>query len=113
MFFWLLWTTIFLAVTGFFLQSLILYMRSHRRQRPKRVRLPRHVVLAPEFVALQSQFYLAPSVAIKEARAIALLDGAPRKLFEGKLDDAMFCAALVELQARRTATSLSQVRRRA
>ena len=113
MFFWLLWTTIFLLVSGFFVQSLVLYLRSRRRQKPRVARAPRFAVLAPEFVALESQFFLAPAVAIAEARAIGLLVGAPRKLFDGKLDQAAFCAALVELQSRcPDVRGLSHVRRR-
>ena len=99
MFFWLLWTTTFLLVSGFFVQSLVLYLRSKHRQQPHVTRTPRSTVLAAEFVALESQFFLAPAVALAEARAIGLLVGAPRKLFDGKLDQTSFCTALVELQA--------------
>ena len=113
MIFWLLWTTTFLLVTAFFVQSLVLYLRSKRRQRPRVRRTPRYVALAPDLVALESQFFLAPTVAIAEARAIGLLVGAPRKLFDGKLDQASFCSALVELQAHCPSTpGLSRVRRR-
>ncbi|HEX5368611.1 MAG TPA: hypothetical protein VFY10_04275 [Dehalococcoidia bacterium] len=113
MFFWLLWSTIFLVVFGFFVQSLVLYLKSKRRQRPRPRRTLRFAILAPDLVALESQYFVAPQAAIAEARAICLMVGAPQKLFEGKLDQASFCSALVELQAHRPdVMGASRVRRR-
>jgi hypothetical protein len=84
---------------GFLVQGLVIYFhpvwqrRSNARPRPVLSALP------PEFIALEAQFFLAPTRALAEARDLLGTIGAPNDVFANVVDLASFTRALRQAHA--------------
>ena len=95
MFLWIVLAISLLFAGCFLLQSLAMYLQPGTAKRPTQASAR---VLVPELIALEAQFFLAPRLAIDEARQLLREIGPPLDPFSGVSDLPSFSRALRQSQ---------------